>query len=33
MQLSVALTFGSVDQQFLKSSAILAGQPLGMVNL
>lgn len=33
MKLNGSLTFGSVTQQLLKSSAKLAGQPLGMVNL
>lgn len=33
MELDESLTFGSVFQQFLKSSAKLAGHPLGMVNL
>lgn len=31
--LSGSLTFASVAQQFLMSSAKLEGQPLGMVNL
>lgn len=33
LNLKALLTFGSVAQQLLMSSAKLAGQPLGMVNL